>query len=498
MPAYPKQILLESIVNIAPRLGAAEGESDNPSEFIKNFLPIPDYRSILDPNIFVILGGRGVGKTELFRLLAIPEGRQSLVSNLNIKSLPDLNSTTWVAGFGRTRRQERKFPTPELIEKEMNGANNIQWRSFWIGLIIGVILQQENGELTDFLTEKIDSDLVNVMKADLSRISEWKPLVYDRLELLNRVLDELEDNLIDRDRWLFINYDELDRLVTTYNALADPIKELLALWLDRSRRWDRIRPKIFLRVDLFRDDFLSFPDASKLKSHQMTLEWKYSWLYQLLIKRLANASDEMKSYLQEIPDLINSSSDVLGFTPKLDEKLFEQTIEKFIGKYMGTTAKKGITYRWIPNHLQDAGGRIAPRSFLKLFSLAAQSRMENMAAIDRDDSVLLEPADLQGALMRASEDRITELQEEYLWLDSLKTSLAGQVAPIPRDAFLEAIASTTWTNNQQPPVKTPEAILTYLIQLDIVESRTDGRINMPEIYLYGFGVKRKGGVKRPK
>ena len=32
-------------------------------------------------------------------------------------------------------------------------------------------------------------------------------------------------------------------------------------------------------------------------------------------------------------------------------------------------AKKGITYRWIPNHLQDADGRIAPRSFLKLFVL---------------------------------------------------------------------------------------------------------------------------------
>jgi hypothetical protein len=38
----------------------------------------------------------------------------------------------------------------------------------------------------------------------------------------------------------------------------------------------------------------------------------------------------------------------------------------------------------------------------------------------------------------------------------------------------------------------------YLIQLGVVESRLDGRINIPEIYLYGFQVKRSGGVKRPK
>ncbi|MCU0542031.1 MAG: hypothetical protein MUE44_07540 [Oscillatoriaceae cyanobacterium Prado104] len=47
-------------------------------------------------------------------------------------------------------------------------------------------------------------------------------------------------------------------------------------------------------------------------------------------------------------------------------------------------------------------------------------------------------------------------------------------------------------------VTKPEGILQYLLQLGIVENRADGRINMPEIYLYGFQVKRKDGVKRPK
>ncbi|NQE35666.1 hypothetical protein E5S67_03401 [Microcoleus sp. IPMA8] len=127
---------------------------------------------------------------------------------------------------------------------------------------------------------------------------------------------------------------------------------------------------MFLRTDLFREDFLNFPDASKLQAHQIRLEWKHSWLYQLLVKRLANSGNEMTEYLQNIPGLIIENKTGLGLTATSNEKLFEELIERMIGKYMSANAKKGITYRWIPNHLQDAGGRIAPRSFLKLFALA--------------------------------------------------------------------------------------------------------------------------------
>ncbi|MFN9400073.1 MAG: hypothetical protein ACK57T_10000, partial [Dolichospermum sp.] len=89
-------------------------------------------------------------------------------------------------------------------------------------------------------------------------------------------------------------------LGSSYHQLATPIRELLAFWLDRWRRWERIRPKIFLRTDLFREDFLSFPDASKLKAYQVNLEWKDSWLDQLLLKRLANSGQEMAEYLRRI------------------------------------------------------------------------------------------------------------------------------------------------------------------------------------------------------
>lgn len=206
----------------------------------------------------------------------------------------------------------------------------------------------------------------------------------------------------------------------------------------------------------------------------------------------------MVEYLGTISGLIYENDSPLGFNATADEACFEALVEKMIGKYMGSSPKRGYTYRWIPNHLQDAGGRIAPRSFLKLFSLAAERRSEQQNLLG---SSLLHPSDLQGALMDTSKDRIQELAfEEYPWLEALKTSLSGTEVPMARERFLKALDETEWSKQpgKQPPASDPEDILKYLLQLGVVESRSDGRINIPEIYLYGFEVKRRGGVKRPK
>jgi hypothetical protein len=43
-----------------------------------------------------------------------------------------------------------------------------------------------------------------------------------------------------------------------------------------------------------------------------------------------------------------------------------------------------------------------------------------------------------------------------------------------------------------------ERVLHTLIELGAMSERDDGRIDVPDIYRYGFGILRKGGVKRPR
>ncbi|MEM1168057.1 MAG: hypothetical protein AAGJ08_02930 [Cyanobacteria bacterium P01_H01_bin.35] len=380
----------------------------------------------------------------------------------------------------------------------MKDKDRIDWRIFWIGLILGVIFQQGKELSNHSWAEEIPEEIRDLLTNKLSLLSNWFPDASQNFENINYALDKLDEELIASDCWLFITYDELDRIVPSYSELAAPIAELLAFWLDRWRRWERIRPKIFLRTDLFQHEFLGFPDASKLRGHQISLEWETLWLYQVFVKRLANSGAEISDYLKIVPDLILKEDKTLGILPPSDESRFELLMEKMVGEYMGNNYRKGYTYNWIPNHLQDAKRRIAPRSFLKLFSLAAERRLEKFEEKDLPENRLLIPSDLQGALMDTSQDRIKELtEEEYPWLEALKIGLKNLNLLTKEEKFLNILKNTQW--DKQPPTKKPEEILKYLEQLGIVEIRqSDRRINMPDIYRYGFDVKRKGGIKRPR
>jgi hypothetical protein len=47
-----------------------------------------------------------------------------------------------------------------------------------------------------------------------------------------------------------------------------------------------------------------------------------------------------------------------------------------------------------------------------------------------------------------------------------------------------------------PPADDPRNFVTYLAELGIVRQRGDGRFDVPDLYQYGLGLTRKGGVSR--
>jgi hypothetical protein len=496
LEASTRAELLDQLVRIAHGLGVAEDERGDPATFFKNFLPLPDHARALDPDIFLILGGRGAGKTALFLLLDFPQGLEALSGERQL-SLPfSASETIWVPAFGRTHTDFRDFPTPEV---QLDPGDRVKLRAYWLGLAVGRLLNRldrraPGSEWAAVLGQQ-DRDCLR----ETSRVSQWLPLAVKRLEDVNYSLDTLDRLLAQRRQWLFLTYDELDRLVPSYLDLGPPIRELLALWLDRWRRWERIRPKIFLRNDLFREEFLAFPDASKLRGHKVELTWQTVSLYRLVAKRMANAGQELKRYLERQVDRLRlRETPPLGLLPDADEAGFRQLMDVLVGTYMGADKRKGITYNWIPNHLQDGTGKIAPRSFLKLFSLAAE-RSRTKAA-DLKGTALLQPTDLQGALMETSNDRIRELQEEYPWIEALRGSLRGLEVPAwPKD-FRARLSKTQWSTQAQRALQdtSPQTVLELLRNIGVVTVRTDGRLNVPEIYLHGFGLKRKGGIKRPR
>lgn len=116
------------------------------------------------------------------------------------------------------------------------------------------------------------------------------------------------------------------------------------------------------------------------------------------------------------------------------------------------------------------------------------------------DKRLLLPSMLQGAVQAVSVERVKELQEEYRWLEQLQKAFTGVTLLADKKEFIQKISMDLWNLEEQKqlPATTPQGIFDMLQKLGIVFVARDGRVNVPEIYLHGFGMKRKGGIRRPK
>lgn len=313
--------------------------------------------------------------------------------------------------------------------------------------------------------------------------------------------DEVLGELAREKRFVFATYDHLDRLgmlAANRESRQRLVRALLAFWLSSSTRLKHLRGKVFLRPDLFDEAERSFPDASKLRPRSVSLDWTVESLYRLAVIHLANRGphqEAMRHWLEGRAKLTFDERTVngLGFVPgpmaEAEQRSFAVALA---GDAMGKGLKKGFTHRWIPARLRDADGRIVPRSLLRLLGFAAKHARNE----PRGQGPLMDPASLVGALQETSRARVNELREEYPFvarLENLRDKTMLMEKRQVRDLLARPVAATPDGFERDG-----EAVFEELRRIGVVEIRADGRIDVPDIYRYGFAIKRKGGAKAPR
>jgi hypothetical protein len=212
---------------------------------------------------------------------------------------------------------------------------------------------------------------------------------------------------------------------------------------------------------------------------------------------MAASGPEMRGWLEEVPGLRIVPWQEFGFLPpEMDERLQRAFAERLAGKLMGTGVKKGYTYRWIPNRLQDGRNRIVPRSILNLVGYACKEALQKPA---RKSNRLVTPQDLWAALRPTSHARVREVSEEFPPVKRLE-GLQGEQVLLDRGLVIERLANATPEERTHAQMSA-EAVFDELVRLGVLVIRDDrygkGRIDVPDLYRYGFGILRKGGVRRP-
>jgi len=470
-------------------LGFGQAESEGFDSFQKRFHPIGEHVRAFDPDVVLIVGERGTGKSALFRAVFENNLLEAIARHAQTPRLPssDPESVSWL----QAHPLQAGFPDALSLRRCLAVGAEEKALCLWFAYLVRALRTQLEGEGSRKLEELFElpgggpRDILDAFEK-----AGDEPLL---------ALDRLDQKLQSEDRWIFVGYDELDTLGGyDWEAMRRALQGLIGFWAGYSRRWRRLRAKLFLRTDLFRRhaDF-GGADLAKLAANRVELAWNDPNLLAMLTKRLANTHEDLLHYCEGSKIDFRADPD-LGQIPQIQEdRDVRPFIERMMGEFMGAGAKKGRTFTWILDHLRDAHGRVAPRNLVRLIEQAATKDAVNKKV---RAPRLLHPTALRQALEDVSADHVRQaISHEWPWLHGIRQRVEGSLMPIKKGEFRDLLVSDwekSWgaPPDLRPPVESPADLVDYLLELGILRERTQERIDVPDIYLFGLGLKRKGGV----
>ena len=473
-------------------LNAGQAEVGSP----RDIFPVAEHARVLESDVVLIVGDRGAGKTQLVRALQDETVRAALIRRSpGVRAPP--GKTEWRTGWNLGK----------------SGPDASSWRAFAHGagsdrdVVVAAwlaYLLRSLGDLLDEPSRLALADLLAVPGVDVaSCVDAYRP----RALAVTIALDALDDRLVLENRWIFVAYDELDTLVLDdWNALGVLVRGLVSLWAAYARRWQRIRPKIFLRSDFYRHHReIAGADVSKLAANRVELQWSDKNLYGALIKHILNKRDAHgeQPLFEHFARVVPTQDDpVLGHVPKLsDAGETKPFVHRLVSEFMGADSKKGLAFTWILDHLRDGNGRALPRTLIWLIEFAAEIERAQPRA---RGGHLLHHVSVRNALDHVSKSYVDHAQtHEFPWLAGLGKRLQlDRVVPWDRRQLVKLITprfQQSWGASAEeirPPGQDPEEVIESLVQLGVLRVRQDLSFDVPDLYLEGLGLARKGGVAK--
>jgi hypothetical protein len=476
--------------------GAGQAESENPDLFRQRFYPVAEHLRAFSPDVTLIVGERGSGKSELFgaamRFELLPVAAR-YAPGVRLPPL-DAARTKWLAAYPIGS----KFPDPQGQHGFLNRSQrtSLDAQQLWFAYLVRVLQPELDAEATEslpalFAPQGGDAEAV----VNAFNQAGQSPLL---------ALDRLDERLLKEDRWIFVGYDELDTLGDyDWQTMGTAISGLISFWASYARRWRRLRAKIFMRTDLFRRNTSSLSaDLPKLAANRVEVSWSDRNLYAMLIKRIANSSPALQQYCASSHIEFKGKDGVLGWIPEIaTAEDAKPLVQRMIGPYMGANQNKGLTFNWLLDHIRDGQDKAYPRALVRLIEQAA---VNEMASPKAGYSRLVDPTSIRRAIDNVSELQVTQaISNEWPWLEGVRSRIRGESVPMTLrklELLLGKLWSESWNSQREvrPPADDQRVFVNYLVELGIMRQRGDRRLDTPDLYQSGLGLKRKGGVRRNK
>lgn len=460
---------LRDAILAAPLETSNFGEAPRPGTL---YVPLSHVKALrLDAH--VVVGGRGVGKSFWTAALQSPELRSTIGT-----VIPELDGVEIRIGFG-SRDVIDAFPNADsftLMLAQGYDPYDI-WRAVilrWVAARCEAILPADSwGATVDWLKREPEA-AARLMQCPRS----WRGLIV---------------------------FDALDRTSSGWQRMDDIVRGLLRamLWL---KSYPGLFAKTFLREDQAERTVFNFPDASKLLATKAELSWARHDLHGLLWQRMINTPGVDGERLRAVcrtaagVDLRTQSSVwLIPDEMKRESDAQLRAFDALAGPWMGKDKRRGVPYSWSVSHLADARGQTSPRSFLAAVQQAAEDSRERYPQYD----YAIHYESIKRGIQKASEIRIHEVAEDYPWVLDVLTALQGMNVPCEtqlviarwQERFPSGPGGIPSSQLPAQHAERWEGLCDDLRRLGMIETKKDGRLDMPDLYRVGFGLGRKGGVK---
>ncbi len=431
---------------VLPSLSFGRVDAESDDRLGSCFVGTELLRNVLLPQHSLLVGGKGSGKSAMFRLLTddLQKIRPLLPKDYDeIYCIPahGLQSDEYLAGNDL---------------RELNPQTVDDFRYFWLlylGLKTASTLVQD--EKMQKIVDETKNERLKTTFATLSRIVDDVGLLQDKstpAKLKQRIeewvkpvapqpvagqqqdvgkvltlsfrqktgmsivslLDLIDTLLQDANCLAWLMLDKLDLLyIGDVEKLKTSITGLIQLLVEYSSRFKNVHFKMFLRTDIYRQ--LHIVNKSHLVSYTTEMKWRGHLLLKLFVSR-AISNPTVRTYCEEfLREKVDITAIIMGdddYVLRVFYAMFEPTMG-------GPGGKEGIkqaeTHDWILKRLIDGLGISFPRELIHLGNLAvAKQREMNRAAGKHMSERLISAAAVKEAFKEVSSYRCdTYLYSEF-------------------------------------------------------------------------------------
>lgn len=454
-------------------------DADTADPDLRRLFTPDSHRLALDPDVTVVRGARGSGKTVWFKVLS-DDGLRRIAADAY--RLPRLLSAH---GFG-TALAPDFYPSSEILRPLL--SSGVEPSEVWTAVVLVAL------EIPDLIALDTWNDRVSWVRMN--------PEAYAR------ALSEKDRELSQSDSTQLLLFDGLEHLHSDRQIADLMVTGLLKTALGLRLRTKRVRAKVFIRPDMYESAPRNFADASKLGANAADLTWSTENLYGLLFHLLGNGSGPSAEAFRSATGQWREATENRFTAPQeviADSTRQEEIFVTLAGHYMGNNNRKGYTYPWLPNHLQDGNWQVSPRSFLRAVSKAAEVTRDKFVGY----GLALHHDAIREGVQFASQVRVNEIKEDIRWAAVAGELLAGQQVPIDLDAIVECWTAADLASRLERLYASESegtgpknagdyaGLVDQLVELGVMSWRSTGKIDLPDVYRIAFDIGRKGGVRRP-